>query len=200
MLLIFCSCNCICAPNDVCFVMFCVAVRLCSERLRLVEKCIHNKPMGYRSLQRLLQLAGKLRVCGNDERQREGQVLVLIAEAALEVLWNIFSLPVSSERPPWNRILHEKSVDILLLKMFSTSCISGKLSTTFIPLNFLTQMNLSQALLGALAYTLTGSVCSSEMPIDFHWTTWYYKTHKIELITVNLCSSLNMKGEVSHLF
>ncbi|PNF41038.1 hypothetical protein B7P43_G08226, partial [Cryptotermes secundus] len=60
-------------------------VRLCSERLRLVEKCIHSKPMSYRSMQRLLQLADKLHVCGNDERQREGQVLVLIAEAALKV-------------------------------------------------------------------------------------------------------------------
>lgn len=68
------------------FVIFCVAVRLCSERLKLVEKCIHSKPMSYRSMQRLLQLADKLHVCGNDERQREGQVLVLIAEAALEVL------------------------------------------------------------------------------------------------------------------
>jgi hypothetical protein len=153
MLIIFCSYNCICAPNEVCFVMFCVAVRLCSERLRLVEKCIHNKPMGYRSLQRLLQLAGKLRVCGNDERQREGQVLVLIAEASLEVLWNICSLTVSSVRPPLNRILHEKSVDILLLKIFPTFCISGKLSTIFIPLNILRQINLGQALLGACSLT-----------------------------------------------
>jgi len=62
-----------------------ITVRLCSERLRLVEACVHGKPEAYRSTQRLLQLARKLRVCGNDERQQEGQVLVLIAEAALEV-------------------------------------------------------------------------------------------------------------------
>jgi hypothetical protein len=86
MLIIFFSYNCICKSVEVSFVMFCVAVRLCSERLRLVEKCIHSKPMGYRSVQRLLQLADKLHICENDERQREGQVLVLIAEAALEVL------------------------------------------------------------------------------------------------------------------
>ncbi|XP_069692436.1 NBAS subunit of NRZ tethering complex-like isoform X2 [Periplaneta americana] len=59
-------------------------VRLCSERLRLVELCIQKKTMTYRSTQRLLQLAHKLHVCGSDARQREGHVLVLIAEAALK--------------------------------------------------------------------------------------------------------------------
>ncbi|KDR17610.1 Neuroblastoma-amplified sequence, partial [Zootermopsis nevadensis] len=60
-------------------------VRLCTERLRLVQLCIDNEPTAYRKTQRLLQLAHDLRVCGNDKWQREGKVLVLIAEAALKV-------------------------------------------------------------------------------------------------------------------
>jgi hypothetical protein len=45
--------------------------------------------MAYRSTQRLLQLAHKLRVCVKDERLQEGQVLVRTAEAALDVQLNI---------------------------------------------------------------------------------------------------------------
>lgn len=66
-----------------------IAVRVCCERLKLLETCIRCKPMAYRNTQRLLQLAHKLRVCGTDRRLQEGQVLVHIAEAALEVQLNI---------------------------------------------------------------------------------------------------------------
>ncbi|PSN37575.1 hypothetical protein C0J52_15963 [Blattella germanica] len=45
---------------------------------------IHSKASAYRNTQKIFQLAHKLRVCGKDQRLREGKVLVLIAEAALE--------------------------------------------------------------------------------------------------------------------
>lgn len=73
-----------------------VAVRVCSERLKLLEMCIRSKPMAYRNTQRLLQLAHKLHVCGKDERLQEGQVLVHIAEAALKVQLNICLLKCES--------------------------------------------------------------------------------------------------------
>lgn len=73
-----------------------VAVRVCCERLKLLETCIRCKPMAYRNTQRLLQLAHKLRVCGKDKRLQEGQILVRIAEAALEVQLNICPLQCES--------------------------------------------------------------------------------------------------------
>lgn len=68
-------------------------MRLCCDRLKLLEACIRCKSMAYRNTQRLLQLAHKLYVCGKDERLQEGQVLVYIAEAALEVQLN--NLPIT---------------------------------------------------------------------------------------------------------
>lgn len=62
-----------------------LAVRLCSDKLRLLRDCLRFKPSAYRSTQRLLQLATYLRVSGEDSRTREAAVLVLIAGAALKV-------------------------------------------------------------------------------------------------------------------
>jgi hypothetical protein len=187
--------------------MFCVAVRLCSERLRLVEKCIHGRPLGYRSLQRLLQLAAKLRVCGSDERQREGQVLVLVAEAALEVLWNIRSLTEFWETPMEQNLSREVSSHSFG-RNISHRWYLRKVEYHIHNTEFYPETNESGpsnlcCLFTYLAYPLTPkieAVCSSKMPIDFHWTTRYCKTHKIELVTLNLFSSLNMKDEVSYLF
>lgn len=61
-------------------------VRLCSDKLRLLRDCLKVKPISYRNTQRLLQLADFLRVSGDDSRAREASVLVLVAEAALQVL------------------------------------------------------------------------------------------------------------------
>nr|CAD7398642.1 unnamed protein product [Timema cristinae] len=59
-------------------------VRLCDDRMRLIEACVRNKPKAYRQCVRLLKLAEKLRVAGADSRAREGQVLVLVAQTAFQ--------------------------------------------------------------------------------------------------------------------
>nr|CAD7425182.1 unnamed protein product [Timema monikensis] len=64
-------------------------VRLCDDRMRLIEACVRNKPKAYRQCVRLLKLAEKLRVAGADSRAREGQVLVLVAQTAFQTCHNI---------------------------------------------------------------------------------------------------------------
>ncbi|XP_068136383.1 NBAS subunit of NRZ tethering complex isoform X2 [Hyperolius riggenbachi] len=59
-------------------------VRLCSDRLSLIKRCISQSPSSYKQSSKLLKLARLLRVAGNDEIERKGQVLVLLAEQALQ--------------------------------------------------------------------------------------------------------------------
>ncbi|XP_069829255.1 NBAS subunit of NRZ tethering complex isoform X2 [Dendropsophus ebraccatus] len=58
-------------------------VRLCSSRLSLIKKCISQSPSSYKQSAKLLALAHLLRVAGNEETERKGQVLTLLAEQAL---------------------------------------------------------------------------------------------------------------------
>ncbi|KAM8953953.1 NBAS subunit of NRZ tethering complex isoform 2-T2 [Pelodytes ibericus] len=58
-------------------------VRLCSNRLSLIKKCISQSPTCYKQSAKLLALANLLRVAGNEETERKGQVLTLLAEQAL---------------------------------------------------------------------------------------------------------------------
>lgn len=53
--------------------------------MRLVESCIQGHPTAYRNQKKLIKLAEKLRVCGNEKQIRKGKVLVKIAEAAFKV-------------------------------------------------------------------------------------------------------------------
>ncbi|XP_060709523.1 NBAS subunit of NRZ tethering complex isoform X1 [Hemiscyllium ocellatum] len=59
-------------------------VRMCSDRLRLIKECITQCPTAYKQSKKLLILADLLRVAGQDKAQRKGEVLVLLAEQALE--------------------------------------------------------------------------------------------------------------------
>ncbi|KAM4632894.1 LOW QUALITY PROTEIN: NBAS subunit of NRZ tethering complex [Polymixia lowei] len=61
-------------------------VRLRSDRLSLVEECISECPTAYKQSATLLNLALLLRVAGDDEARRKGQVLTLLAEQALHGL------------------------------------------------------------------------------------------------------------------
>ncbi|CAN9507428.1 unnamed protein product [Ophioblennius macclurei] len=61
-------------------------VRLRSNRLSLVEECVAHCSSAYRQSATLLNLALLLRVAGNDEASRKGQVLMLLAEQALQCL------------------------------------------------------------------------------------------------------------------
>ncbi|XP_036405464.1 neuroblastoma-amplified sequence isoform X2 [Megalops cyprinoides] len=58
-------------------------VRLRSDRLTLIEECIRQCPTAYKQSTVLLGLARQLRVAGDDEPKRKGQVLTLLAEQAL---------------------------------------------------------------------------------------------------------------------
>ncbi|CAL9692306.1 unnamed protein product [Knipowitschia caucasica] len=61
-------------------------VRLRSDRLSLIKECIGQCSKAYRQSATLLNLASLLRVAGDDEATRKGQVLTLLAEQALQSL------------------------------------------------------------------------------------------------------------------
>uniref|UniRef100_A0A8C6NZ23 NBAS subunit of NRZ tethering complex n=1 Tax=Nothobranchius furzeri TaxID=105023 RepID=A0A8C6NZ23_NOTFU len=61
-------------------------VRLRSDRLSLIEECIARCPTAYNQSTTLLSLASLLRVSGDNEAKRRGQVLTLLAEQALKCL------------------------------------------------------------------------------------------------------------------
>ncbi|NXY87208.1 NBAS protein, partial [Alcedo cyanopectus] len=58
-------------------------VRLCSDRLSLLKDCLAQAPANYRQAAKLLALATLLRVAGDDQMERKGQVLILLVEQAL---------------------------------------------------------------------------------------------------------------------
>ncbi|KAL6485772.1 hypothetical protein MHYP_G00051640 [Metynnis hypsauchen] len=58
-------------------------VRLRDDRLSLIKECISQCPNAYKQSTLLLELARLLRVAGDDEARRKGQVLTLLAEQAL---------------------------------------------------------------------------------------------------------------------
>ncbi|XP_021365609.1 neuroblastoma-amplified sequence-like [Mizuhopecten yessoensis] len=59
-------------------------VRLSDDRLDLVRQAVKCKPTSFKQRQKLLRLGHLLRVSGDDRNLREGQVLHLIAEAAVK--------------------------------------------------------------------------------------------------------------------
>uniref|UniRef100_A0A674I865 NBAS subunit of NRZ tethering complex n=1 Tax=Terrapene triunguis TaxID=2587831 RepID=A0A674I865_9SAUR len=58
-------------------------VRLCSDRLSLIKDCIAQLPTNYKQSAKLLGLADLLRIAGDDQTERKGQVLILLVEQAL---------------------------------------------------------------------------------------------------------------------
>ncbi|KAK7071645.1 hypothetical protein SK128_023412, partial [Halocaridina rubra] len=59
-------------------------VRLCENRLSIIEEGLHAQKGCYRHGSRLVQLAVLLRVCGNDSKARQAKVLTIVAQAALK--------------------------------------------------------------------------------------------------------------------
>nr|DBA25758.1 TPA: hypothetical protein GDO54_010108 [Pyxicephalus adspersus] len=59
-------------------------VRLCSDRLSFIKKCISQSSTSYKQASKLLTLANLLKVAENDNMERKGQVLTLLAEQALQ--------------------------------------------------------------------------------------------------------------------
>ncbi|XP_039577537.1 neuroblastoma-amplified sequence isoform X2 [Passer montanus] len=58
-------------------------VRLCSDRLSLIKDCLAQMSTNYKQSAKLLELANLLRVAGDDQMERKGQVLILLVEQAL---------------------------------------------------------------------------------------------------------------------
>ncbi|XP_069462044.1 NBAS subunit of NRZ tethering complex isoform X2 [Ambystoma mexicanum] len=58
-------------------------VRLCSDRLSLIKKCIAQCPTNYKQSTKILTLAKLLRVAGDDQAERKGMGLTLLVEKAL---------------------------------------------------------------------------------------------------------------------
>ncbi|KAK0162101.1 hypothetical protein PV327_008465 [Microctonus hyperodae] len=59
-------------------------VRVCQDRLKLIENCLNNRIDNYKRQQRLLMLATYLRIEGDNIRSREGKVLELVAKKAFD--------------------------------------------------------------------------------------------------------------------
>lgn len=60
-------------------------MRLSPNRLRLIEDCLKKKAGAHRNPSKLLQLAAYLNICGENASERQGSVLVLVAETAFLV-------------------------------------------------------------------------------------------------------------------
>ncbi|XP_041464544.1 neuroblastoma-amplified sequence-like [Lytechinus variegatus] len=80
-------------------------VRLCEDRLELVEKVITSSKSSCTNSEKLLRLAKLLRVCGDNEKERQGKVLVLVSRAALQgndykTAWNVNKRLVSDGYGP----------------------------------------------------------------------------------------------------
>uniref|UniRef100_A0A8C2TJ77 NBAS subunit of NRZ tethering complex n=1 Tax=Coturnix japonica TaxID=93934 RepID=A0A8C2TJ77_COTJA len=58
-------------------------VRLSSDRLGLIKDCLSQLPTNYKQSAKLLGLANLLRVAGDDQMERKGQVLILLVEQTL---------------------------------------------------------------------------------------------------------------------
>uniref|UniRef100_A0A8B9PRA0 NBAS subunit of NRZ tethering complex n=1 Tax=Apteryx owenii TaxID=8824 RepID=A0A8B9PRA0_APTOW len=58
-------------------------VRLCSDRLSLIKDCLTQSSTNYKQSAKLLGLANLLRIAGDDQMERKGQVLILLVEQAL---------------------------------------------------------------------------------------------------------------------
>uniref|UniRef100_A0A803SNA9 NBAS subunit of NRZ tethering complex n=1 Tax=Anolis carolinensis TaxID=28377 RepID=A0A803SNA9_ANOCA len=58
-------------------------VRLCTDRLSLIKECLLQLPTNYKQSAKLLGLANLLKVAGDDQMERKGQVLILLVEQAL---------------------------------------------------------------------------------------------------------------------
>ncbi|XP_061845911.1 NBAS subunit of NRZ tethering complex isoform X3 [Colius striatus] len=58
-------------------------VRLCSDRLSLIKDCLAQMSTNYKQSAKILGLANLLRVAGDDQMERKGQVLILLVEQAL---------------------------------------------------------------------------------------------------------------------
>ncbi|XP_074847388.1 NBAS subunit of NRZ tethering complex isoform X2 [Carettochelys insculpta] len=59
-------------------------VRLCSDRLSLIKACISQLPTNYKHSAKIMGLADLLRVAGDDQTERKGQVLILLVQQALQ--------------------------------------------------------------------------------------------------------------------
>ncbi|XP_039190737.1 neuroblastoma-amplified sequence isoform X2 [Crotalus tigris] len=59
-------------------------VRLCSDRLSLIKECLSRLPTNYKQSAKFLGLANLLKVAGDDQMERKGQVLILLVEQALK--------------------------------------------------------------------------------------------------------------------
>ncbi|RVE47807.1 hypothetical protein evm_007562 [Chilo suppressalis] len=59
-----------------------IQVRLCEDRMTLIEECLNSDPNAYMASHKLLKLAKLLRIAGDDEHTREAQVLVAVGSAA----------------------------------------------------------------------------------------------------------------------
>ncbi|XP_045524130.1 neuroblastoma-amplified sequence-like isoform X2 [Pieris brassicae] len=60
-----------------------IQVRLCEDRMKLIEDCLKAEPSAFLSSEKLLQIAQLLRVGGNDDEAREGMVLTRVCEYAM---------------------------------------------------------------------------------------------------------------------
>ncbi|GFN79688.1 neuroblastoma-amplified sequence-like [Plakobranchus ocellatus] len=61
-------------------------VRLSKDRLELVRKAVVSKPTGYKQTQRLLRLGQLLGIPSTDDIEREGQIVQMCAEAAVNAI------------------------------------------------------------------------------------------------------------------
>ncbi|KAK7115948.1 NBAS subunit of NRZ tethering complex-like [Littorina saxatilis] len=101
-------------------------VRLSKNRLDLVRQAVASKPTNYKQSQKLLRLGHLLRVEAKDSAERDGKVLLLLAQAALGAGDNSFAhqccqqLVAASYGPAWTvcvDLAHQESFKVIAAKV-----------------------------------------------------------------------------------
>ncbi|KAF7993079.1 hypothetical protein HCN44_005860 [Aphidius gifuensis] len=59
-------------------------VRLCPDKIKLIENCLNNSINGYKKINKILKLAEYLNIDSKNKRLREGKILQLIANKSFE--------------------------------------------------------------------------------------------------------------------
>ncbi|XP_045511446.1 neuroblastoma-amplified sequence-like isoform X1 [Colias croceus] len=60
-----------------------IQIRLCEDRMKLIEDCLKSESSSFLASEKLLQVAKMLRVAGDDDEAREGMVLTQVCQQAL---------------------------------------------------------------------------------------------------------------------
>ncbi|XP_057309196.1 NBAS subunit of NRZ tethering complex-like [Hydractinia symbiolongicarpus] len=76
--------NCLQLLYDFNVTMLPLHVRVCPDKLELIELCLKEKSSNYKKIEKLLKIGDLLKICGEDTKERYGKIRIKIAVEAFE--------------------------------------------------------------------------------------------------------------------